>query len=127
MSDMPQDFEAMKSRLDEIADEVSVEGISLDDALALYEEAVKLGLAACDVSEADILVPEGAEEAEELEEGAEGTEVVAEGSVGAENVPEDAEAVADAIAVAEAVTAAEGGEGAAFEGEAPAASEENNL
>lgn len=124
MSDMPQDFEAMKSRLDEIADEVSAEGISLDDALALYEEAVKLGLAACDVSEADILVPE---EPEEPQEGAEVAEIVAEGSVGAENAPEDAEAVADAIAVAEAVTAAEGGEGAAFEGEAPAASEENNL
>lgn len=62
MSDMPQDFEAMKTRLDEIADEVSVEGISLDEALALYEEAVKLGLAACDASEADILVPEEAEE-----------------------------------------------------------------
>lgn len=58
MSDTPQGFEAMKARLDEIVDEVSAEGISLDEALALYEEAVKLGLSACDVSEADILVAE---------------------------------------------------------------------
>lgn len=58
MSDAPQGFDAMKSRLDEIVDEVSAEGISLDEALALYEEAVKLGLSACDVSEADILASE---------------------------------------------------------------------
>lgn len=58
MSDTPQGFEAMKARLDEIVDEVSAEGVSLDEALALYEEAVKLGLSACDVSEADILVVE---------------------------------------------------------------------
>lgn len=65
MSDESQNFEAMKSRLDEIVEEVSAEGISLDEALALYEEAVKLGLAACDVSEADILVNEQAEHAME--------------------------------------------------------------
>lgn len=58
MSDAPQGFDAMKSRLDEIVDEVSAEGISLDEALALYEEAVRLGLAACDVSEADVLAGE---------------------------------------------------------------------
>ena len=52
------DFSSVKTRLDEIADEIAQEGISLDDALALYEEAVKLGLAACDLSEADILPPE---------------------------------------------------------------------
>ena len=34
MSDAPQGFDAMKSRLDEIVDEVSAEGISLDEALA---------------------------------------------------------------------------------------------
>ena len=121
MSDMSQDFEAMKSRLDEIADEVSAEGISLDEALALYEEAVKLGLAACDVSEADILVPEEAEEA------VEGVDVVAVGSVEADGASEDAAAVADAVAVAEAVEAAESGEEAAFEVAAVADSEENNL
>lgn len=52
------DFASVKARLDEIVDEISQEGVSLDDALALYEEAVKLGLAACDLSEADILPPE---------------------------------------------------------------------
>ncbi len=52
------DFSSVKTRLDEIVDEIAQEGISLDDALALYEEAVKLGLAACDLSEADILPPE---------------------------------------------------------------------
>lgn len=65
MSDAPQGFDAMKSRLDEIVDEVSAEGISLDEALALYEEAVKLGLSACDVSEADILAGEQEEPAGE--------------------------------------------------------------
>ncbi len=48
-------FEDVKSRLDEIVEEISQEGISLDDALSLYEEAVKLGLEACDLSESDIL------------------------------------------------------------------------
>lgn len=53
------DFSSVKARLDEIVDEISQEGVSLDDALALYEEAVKLGLAACDLSEADIMPPDG--------------------------------------------------------------------
>lgn len=48
-------FEQLRSRLDEIVDEVNAEGISLDEALALYEEAVKLGLSACDLSEKDAL------------------------------------------------------------------------
>ncbi len=47
-------FEDMQSRLEQIAEEVSAEDISLDEALALYEEAVKLGLAACDLSESDV-------------------------------------------------------------------------
>ena len=68
MTDAPQGFDAMKARLDEIVEEVSAEGISLDDALALYEEAVKLGLAACDVSEADILVSPDAPEGEQGED-----------------------------------------------------------
>lgn len=57
---MPDDaatFPSVRERLDEIAQEVAREDISLDEALALYEEAVKLGLAACELSEAD-LVPE---------------------------------------------------------------------
>ena len=47
-------FESVQERLNQIVDEVSAEDISLDDALKLYEEAVKLGLAACDLSEADL-------------------------------------------------------------------------
>lgn len=47
-------FEDVHERLSEIVDEVSDEGISLDDALKLYEEAVKLGLSACDLSEQDL-------------------------------------------------------------------------
>ena len=43
-------FEDVHERLSEIVDEVSAEDISLDDALKLYEEAVKLGLSACDLS-----------------------------------------------------------------------------
>lgn len=47
-------FDDVRNRLEEIVDAVSDEGISLDDALALYEEAVKLGLSACDLSERDV-------------------------------------------------------------------------
>ena len=47
-------FEGVHERLSQIVDEVSAEDISLDDALKLYEEAVKLGLSACDLSEQDI-------------------------------------------------------------------------
>lgn len=47
-------FEDVHERLSEIVDAVSGENISLDDALKLYEEAVKLGLSACDLSEQDI-------------------------------------------------------------------------
>ena len=39
-------FEAVKSRLDEIVDAVSSDELELDAALALYEEAVGLGLRA---------------------------------------------------------------------------------
>ena len=49
-------YDQARDRLDEIVEAVSAPGISLDEALALYEEAVKLGLSACDLSE------EGAEE-----------------------------------------------------------------
>ena len=49
-------YDQVRDRLHEIVEAVSAPGISLDEALALYEEAVKLGLSACDLSE------EGAEE-----------------------------------------------------------------
>lgn len=88
MSDAPQGFDAMKSRLDEIVDEVSAEGISLDEALALYEEAVKLGLSACDVSEADILSGEQEEPAGEA--GSESASASEAEGPGKEAVPESA-------------------------------------
>ena len=47
-------FESLKDRLEEIVQEVSRDDISLDDALALYEEAVNIGLSACDASETDV-------------------------------------------------------------------------
>ena len=68
-------FEDVRTRLEEIVDEVNAEDISLDDALKLYEEAVKLGLSACELSESDIFPQE--EPAEEGAEGAEGAEAEA--------------------------------------------------
>ena len=47
-------FAGVKTRLSEIVDEVSNDALSLDDALALYEEAVTLGLHASDLLEAGI-------------------------------------------------------------------------
>lgn len=47
-------FEAVKSRLDEIVDAVNDDDLPLDDALALYEEAVALGLRASDLLEENI-------------------------------------------------------------------------
>ena len=65
-------FEDVHERLSEIVDEVSAEDISLDDALKLYEEAVKLGLSACDLSEQDLdafLATEEEGESSSAEEG----------------------------------------------------------
>lgn len=44
-------YDQVRDRLDKIVEAVNAPGISLDEALALYEEAVKLGLSACDLSE----------------------------------------------------------------------------
>ena len=52
----PQDFEAVKTRLEEIADTVDDESLSLDEALDLFEEAVGLGLKVSDYIEEDIAV-----------------------------------------------------------------------
>lgn len=87
-------FEDMQARLEEIADEVSAEDISLDDALALYEEAVKLGLAACDLSETDVEAYLAASSADAADDGA-------------EEAPEAAEPAADAEAPAGAEAADE--------------------
>lgn len=69
MNEDTRSFADVKERLDEIVDEVSREDISLDDALTLYEEAVKLGLGACNLSENDIF-PAEIEAVEEAVEGA---------------------------------------------------------
>ena len=85
-------FEAVHERLNQIVDEVAAEDISLDDALKLYEEAVKLGLSACDLSEQDIDDFLAAEETAEAAEA--GADVAEEAAAG-----DDAEAApfADAI------------------------------
>ncbi len=56
-------FEAVKSRLDEIVDAVGDDDLPLDDALALYEEAVALGLRASDLLEEGIEARQEAERA----------------------------------------------------------------
>lgn len=58
-------FEAVKTRLDEIVDAVSDDELALDDALALYEEAVGLGLRASDLLEENIETQQSVEEADE--------------------------------------------------------------
>ena len=55
-------FDDIRQRLSEIVDIVSEDDIDLDEALKLYEEAVKLGIAACDASE----INAEAEEAESI-------------------------------------------------------------
>lgn len=57
-----ESYDEVRARLDEIAEAVSAEGVTLDEALALYEEAVKLGLLACDLSEEDAQAIVDAEE-----------------------------------------------------------------
>ena len=57
-------FEAVKGRLDEIVDAVNDDKLPLDDALALYEEAVALGLRASDMLEENIEAQRALDEAE---------------------------------------------------------------
>ena len=89
-------FDEVRARLEQIVDEVNAEGVTLDEALSLYEEAVKLGLFACDMSEQDAL-----DAAEALDEGA----ADAAG-------PEDAAQTAGANADANAEAPANAGAGA---------------
>ena len=51
------DLKAVKARLDEIAEAVNDDSLPLDDALALYEEAVKLGMKASEIMEDDLVAP----------------------------------------------------------------------
>ena len=48
----------VRTRLDEIYAAVSDESIELDEALNLYEEAVALGLAACELSADELTLDE---------------------------------------------------------------------
>lgn len=64
------EFQAVKSRLEEIANAVDDQGISLDEALDLYEEAVSLGLRASDLLEVGIAAEEESQVASSLDEGA---------------------------------------------------------
>ena len=50
-----QDFNSVKERLDEIVEAVSTENIELEQALDLYEEAIKLGMKASSLLEEDIV------------------------------------------------------------------------
>ena len=88
-------FDSVRDRLDEIVKAVNAPDITLDAALALYEEAVKLGLAACDLSE------EGAEELLAQDESAEaaGDADKAQGDAAAA-AHEDANSADDAAASA---------------------------
>lgn len=52
------EFETVRKRLEEIAREVDDDDMSLDDALDLYEEAVKLGLKASSLLEVGIVAEE---------------------------------------------------------------------
>lgn len=55
------DFPHIKARLDDIAERVDDESLTLDEVLKLYEEAVSLGLEASSLLEQEVL--DSAEEA----------------------------------------------------------------
>lgn len=46
-------YEQLKERLDQIVEAVSADDLPLDEALELYEEAVKLGMRASELIEQD--------------------------------------------------------------------------
>lgn len=68
----PRDFEAAKTRLEEIAAAVSDENMPLDDALDLFEEAVALGLQVSDALEDGIVVEDEPAAPEAAAENADG-------------------------------------------------------
>ena len=61
-AEQPSEFATVKARLEEIARAVDDENLPLDEALDLYEEAVKLGLKASSLLEVGIVVEEEAAE-----------------------------------------------------------------
>lgn len=68
---MPESFEDIKARMDEIAQAVKDPDVALDDALGLYEEAVKL---ASRLSEAVSVDPKSLEALEDQSAGGEGAQ-----------------------------------------------------
>ena len=58
-------YENVNDRLKEIVEEVSDETLPLDDALDLFEEAVKLGMEASTMMEEDMAARDAAAEADE--------------------------------------------------------------
>lgn len=100
-------FEAVQNRLDEIVDAVGDESLPLDEALALYEEAVNLGLRGSDLLEENIEAfdAQQAAAASDVDESVADTAAVegadADDDAAASTMPEAAEAVegpADAAA-----------------------------
>lgn len=65
------DFPHIKARLDDIAERVNDEALSLDEVLKLYEEAVSLGLEASSLLEQEVL--DSTEEASADAEGSDQT------------------------------------------------------
>lgn len=89
-------FDEVRARLDEIVEEVGAEGITLDEALSLYEEAVKLGLAACDLSEQDALSAADMLDEQAAAAGEEASDAQAASDDAAPSAPAAPEATADA-------------------------------
>lgn len=89
-------FDEVRARLDEIVEEVGAEGITLDEALSLYEEAVKLGLAACDLSEQDALSAADMLDEQAAAAGENATDAQAAPDAAALSAPAAPEAAADA-------------------------------
>lgn len=99
--DTADSFESLKARLDEIVDAVSDDTLPLDDALALYEEAVALGLRASDLLEENISARDAEEAAADALDDAEET-VAADGVEAAVPAGDGADVPVE-VALAEAV------------------------
>ncbi|MDO4183338.1 MAG: exodeoxyribonuclease VII small subunit [Coriobacteriia bacterium] len=68
---LPEDFTQVKQRLDAIVKQVSDDALPLDDALALYEEAVQLGMRASQLIEQQTVEAMGERAENSLTEAAE--------------------------------------------------------
>lgn len=94
-----QTFEQVNDRLKEIVAQVEDESMPLDDALDLFEEAVKLGTRASTLLEEDIAARNAAEDAVD--------EVAAEQADQEQGPAADSSVVADASAADDAATASQ--------------------